>query len=101
MIPDGFKQDTDNYVPPSDEERRQLIQAGKRFVVRLRLPQRKATLPDAVYGTLHFPYDKAIDDPVLLKSDGWPTYHLANVVDDAEMGITHVLRGEVSARWKN
>ena len=38
-----------------------------------------------------------MDDMVLLKSDGYPTYHLANVVDDHEMGITHVLRGEVSA----
>lgn len=36
-----------------------------------------------------------IDDAVLLKADGFPTYHFANVVDDYEMGITHVLRGEV------
>lgn len=49
-----------------------------------------------VYGHLSFPWDNATTDPILLKSDGWPTYHLANVVDDHEMGITHVLRGEVS-----
>ncbi len=39
----------------------------------------------------------AIEDQVLLKSDGFPTYHLANVVDDHLMEITHVLRGEVSS----
>ena len=39
--------------------------------------------------------EKHIDDAILLKSDGNPTYHLANVVDDHLMGITHVLRGEV------
>ena len=37
---------------------------------------------------------KTIDDQILLKSDGWPTYHLANVVDDHLMKITHVIRGE-------
>jgi glutamyl-tRNA synthetase len=36
-------------------------------------------------------------DPILLKSDQFPTYHLANVVDDHEMGVTHVLRGEVGS----
>lgn len=40
--------------------------------------------------------DKHIDDTILLKSDGYPTYHLANVVDDYLMRITHVLRGEVN-----
>lgn len=51
---------------------------------------------DLVYGDLTFPYDEATSDPVLVKSDGWPTYHLASVVDDHSMGISHVLRGEVS-----
>jgi glutamyl/glutaminyl-tRNA synthetase len=39
-------------------------------------------------------------DPILLKSDGFPTYHLASVVDDHTMGITHVVRGEVRDFWQ-
>lgn len=49
---------------------------------------------DLVYGSMTFPVDLSASDPILLKSDGWPTYHLANVVDDHLMGVTHVLRGE-------
>ena len=52
---------------------------------------------DLVYGRLTFQPDKIAgisDDPIIVKSDGWPTYHLASVVDDTEMRITHVLRGE-------
>ncbi len=71
--------------------------AGEMHVVRLRIPDREA-------GSTGF-YDhlrqetitfanKQIDDQVLVKSDGFPTYHLANVVDDHLMGITHVIRGE-------
>lgn len=56
--------------------------------------RRETRARDLVYGDVAFPYDELLDDPVLVKSDGWPTYHLANVVDDAEMGVTHVLRGE-------
>lgn len=50
-------------------------------------------IKDAVRGTVSFP-NKTIDDQVLLKSDGYPTYHLAVVVDDHSMAITHVIRGE-------
>jgi glutamyl-tRNA synthetase len=50
---------------------------------------------DLVYGDVQFPTLTTPDDFVLLKSDGWPTYHLANVVDDHNMEISHVLRGEV------
>ncbi|KAJ2655638.1 Glutamate--tRNA ligase mitochondrial [Coemansia sp. RSA 1200] len=49
---------------------------------------------DIVYGNMRFQGPAGFDDAVLLKSDGLPTYHLANVVDDHLMGITHVLRGE-------
>jgi glutamyl-tRNA synthetase len=63
-------------------------------VVRLRMPQADTSFEDQVYGSMRIPYDRSRDDPILVKSDGWPTYHLANVVDDTEMGITHVLRGE-------
>ena len=52
-------------------------------------------IQDTVYGevTVHH---SSVEDQVLLKSDGYPTYHLANVVDDHSMQISHVLRGEVS-----
>jgi glutamyl-tRNA synthetase len=50
---------------------------------------------DLVFGHLKDAHGSLATDPVLLKSDGYPTYHLANVVDDHTMGITHVLRGEV------
>lgn len=58
---------------------------------------RAFTYEDVVYGRMHFRPDVmsgATDDPILIKSDGWPTYHLASVVDDTEMRISHVLRGE-------
>jgi hypothetical protein len=52
---------------------------------------------DLVYGMVSFE-NKTIDDQILLKADGFPTYHLAVVVDDYLMRVTHVLRGEVSTR---
>lgn len=55
--------------------------------------QGETTVHDLVYGTVTFD-NKLIDDQILMKSDGFPTYHHANVVDDHLMGITHVLRGE-------
>lgn len=48
---------------------------------------------DALRGEVGFEL-QGVDDAVLLKSDGWPSYHLASVVDDAAMGISHVIRGE-------
>jgi glutamyl-tRNA synthetase len=62
--------------------------------VRLAVPlEGRTTYHDLVYGEITFE-NRLIDDQVLLKSNGWPTYHLAVVVDDHEMEITHVLRGE-------
>jgi hypothetical protein len=49
---------------------------------------------DEVHGKVEFA-NREVDDSVLVKSDGYPTYHLANVVDDHVMGITHVIRGQV------
>ena len=51
---------------------------------------------DIVHGDIVF-NNLGLDDAILLKSDGYPTYHLANVVDDHLMGVTHVIRGEVCA----
>ncbi|HLD21776.1 MAG TPA: glutamate--tRNA ligase [Patescibacteria group bacterium] len=64
------------------------------FVVRLAVPEQGSIIVhDLVRGNVTFQL-KDIDDQVLMKSDGFPTYHLANVVDDHLMGITHVIRGE-------
>ncbi|SJX66198.1 related to glutamyl-tRNA synthetase [Sporisorium reilianum f. sp. reilianum] len=87
----------DSYIPPDEAEAKHLISFNKPYVVRLRAPTAALDHTDLVYGTLHFPADPhrhGTEDPILLKSNGWPTYHLANVVDDHEMRITHVLRGE-------
>ncbi len=63
-------------------------------MIRLRIPEGGATsFEDALRGKIEIG-NKEIDDQVLLKSDGFPTYHLANVVDDHAMGVTHVMRAE-------
>ncbi len=78
----------------SKEERAKQIDEGKPFVIRLKVPQEgEITFYDVVREKVTFPW-KMVDDQILIKSDGFPTYHLANVVDDHLMGITHVIRGE-------
>ena len=78
----------------SRDEARARIAAGERHVIRLDVPDEGETVVhDFVRGDVVF-RNSAIDDQVLLKSDGFPTYHLANVVDDHLMGITHVIRAE-------
>jgi glutamyl-tRNA synthetase len=68
--------------------------AGEAFVVRLAMPKTGETVfTDRLRGEVRFD-NTQIDDQILLKSDGFPTYHLANVVDDHLMGITHVIRAE-------
>jgi glutamyl-tRNA synthetase len=62
-------------------------------VVRFRMPVERVEIDDMVRGLVDYPPD-AMDDFVLLRSDGSPTYHLSVVVDDIDMGVTHVLRGE-------
>lgn len=75
--------------PPGKEE----IESGK-CVIRLKVPESGETsFEDLVRGKITF-QNKDIDDAVILKSDGWPTYHLAVVVDDSDMEITHVIRAE-------
>jgi len=67
---------------------------GRTPAVRFKAPQEgKTVLPDLIKGTVEF--DNAeMDDLVILRSDGWPTYNFSVVVDDATMGITHVIRGD-------
>ncbi len=68
--------------------------AGLPFVVRLRVPREgTACIDDLLRGPIEFEW-RTVDMQVLVKSDGWPTYHLANVVDDHLMAISHVMRGE-------
>ncbi len=64
------------------------------FVIRMRVPDEGSmTFHDEIRGDVTVEFDR-IDDQVLIKSDGFPTYHFANVADDHYMGITHVIRGE-------
>jgi len=79
-------------IPAEESERR--AAAGERFVVRQAMPTEGTTsFHDLVMGTVTFRND-TLDDHVLLKSDGFPTYHLAFAVDDHEMRISHIIRGE-------
>ncbi|KAM4025626.1 nondiscriminating glutamyl-tRNA synthetase EARS2, mitochondrial [Anomaloglossus baeobatrachus] len=64
------------------------------FVVRFQLPSGAPSFQDLVYGRTHHNVASVEGDPVILKGDGFPTYHLANVVDDYKMDVSHVLRGE-------
>ncbi|EPQ61238.1 glutamyl-tRNA synthetase [Gloeophyllum trabeum ATCC 11539] len=80
----------------TDEEVARRVRAGEKHIIRLNdgnLPQRPAP-HDIVFGALKDTHASLPTDPVLLKSDLFPTYHLASVVDDHEMGISHVVRGE-------
>jgi len=71
---------------------------GSKYVIRMRMPDSETIIVhDEIRGDISFE-SNLIDDQVILKSDGFPTYHLAVVVDDHLMGITHVLRGE---EWIN
>ena len=79
-------------LPPAEVQR--MRSEGHEFVVRLKVPSNASVnFRDLVRGEVAFDAD-AIDDQVLVKSDGFPTYHLANVVDDHAMEISHVIRGE-------
>ncbi|HVB04189.1 MAG TPA: glutamate--tRNA ligase [Chitinophagaceae bacterium] len=75
-------------------EVQELLDKGTPHVIRIRMPQNEElSLKDLIRGEIHFD-PSLVDDKVLLKTDGMPTYHLAVVVDDYLMKISHVLRGE-------
>ncbi len=77
----------------ADEVQRRL-DAGEHYVIRLKVPENEVvTFNDLIRGEVSF-HTSELDDKVLMKSDGMPTYHLANIVDDHLMEITHVIRGE-------
>ena len=78
----------------SSHERAELESAGAPAVVRFRMPREGTTaLVDMIHGEVTFE-NRLIDDFVMLRSNGFPTYHLANVVDDHHMRISHVMRGD-------
>jgi len=79
-------------VTPEESERR--AAAGEPFVVRLNVDRTGETIVDDLLREAITFSNEQVDDQVLLKSDGYPTYHLANVVDDHLMQISHVIRGE-------
>ena len=78
----------------SKEEIEQKIKNGEPYVIRQNVPEGKGAgkYHDMVYGDISVDY-KDIEDGILIKSDGMPTYNFANVIDDHLMGITHVIRG--------
>lgn len=79
-------------LEPAEVEER--IARGESYVIRLKFPKEGVTtFADELRGDVTIE-NAQIDDQILLKSDGFPTYHLANVVDDHLMGITHVIRAE-------
>ena len=75
------------------EDSKQRAEAGEAFAIRMKSPREgETTVADLVFGEVTT-QNKALDDMILLKRDGMPTYNFANVIDDHLMGITHVLRG--------
>lgn len=83
-----------NSLSLSAEEVHQKITSGDDYVIRFKLPENKTVvLQDIIRGEINID-SNILDDKVLFKSDGMPTYHLANIVDDHLMEITHVIRGE-------
>jgi glutamyl-tRNA synthetase len=88
---------SDLKLPAAELERRRA--AGEPYVIRMMVPEAEGAcaVEDMLRGTIELDWSM-VDAQILLKSDGMPTYHLANVVDDHLMGISHVLRGE---EWIN
>ncbi len=77
----------------SKEEVQANLDAGKPYVIRFNMPTEGVTsFQDDIYGEITVPNEE-LEDLILIKSDGYPTYNFANVIDDHLMGITHVVRG--------
>jgi glutamyl-tRNA synthetase len=88
------RQNLKNSLTLSEDEVKKRIDAGEHYVVRVKIPRNEEVrLNDLIRGWVVV-HTSQLDDKVLYKSDGMPTYHLANVVDDYMMKITHVIRGE-------
>ena len=79
-------------LPKEEVDKR--IAAGESYVIRMKMPRKEEIRFKDVVRNWVVIHSSQLDDKILLKSDGLPTYHLANVVDDRLMGVTHVIRGE-------
>lgn len=91
-MPPGYDRNCRHLTP---EEVEANLKAGKPYVIRLKVPLEGVTkFHDALLGDIEWKNEDISPDPVLLKSDGFPTYHLANIVDDHFMKITHVMRAQ-------
>ncbi len=91
----GTREALNNSLNLPEKEVLKKIEAGENYVIRFKMPEDvDVTEEDLIRGQVTFNTTKSLDDKVLFKSDGMPTYHLANVVDDHLMKITHVIRGE-------
>jgi glutamyl-tRNA synthetase len=91
MHPSRVAREQAEALGPAEAEQR--AEAGEAHALRFRVPDGETRFTDMVHGEMRFGNDD-IDDLVILRSDGTPTYNLAVVSDDAEMGITHVIRGD-------
>ena len=78
---------------PSPDEVKAMLDSGQKGVIRFALPDEVITVVDTVRGNVTFPLN-TMSDLIIQKSDGFPTFHLAVVIDDALMGVTHVIRGQ-------
>jgi len=88
------REQLNNSLSLSEEEIQAKLNAGDKYVIRFKSPENETLhLKDLIRGDIKIE-TKVLDDKVLFKSDGMPTYHLANIVDDHLMEITHVIRGE-------
>lgn len=81
------------FDPPSRDEVERRLEAGEPYVVRFQMPDEAIVVDDIVRGAVTFPAE-SLDDFIILRSDGSPTYHLSVVCDDISMAVTHVIRGE-------
>ncbi len=89
---DGIKSYDRHCFDLTEEEVNENLKNNVPFVIRQYIPEGETTFSDEVYGDITV-QNKEIDDQILIKSDGMPTYNFANVIDDHLMNITHVVRG--------
>lgn len=90
---ESFDKSADPCRELSQDESEKKVSAGMPFVIRQKIPSEgTTTFTDEIFGDITVPND-TLDDNVLIKGDGLPTYNFANVIDDHLMGITHVVRG--------
>ena len=81
------------YRDLSKNEEQKMLSDGKSFTVRLKIPEGETEFTDLVYGTIKV-QNKDLDDFIIARSDGSPTYNFVVAVDDSDMNISHVVRGD-------